>query len=82
MLTSQLQWPKLPLFCVGGFSALQVGPGTFNLGGMREAADRVVERLEELALGGDTGQDGTHGREREGRDPYTYFDFDLLSDKG
>lgn len=38
-----------PLFFVGGYSALQVGPGAFNLEGMRAAADRVAIRLAELA---------------------------------
>lgn len=38
-----------PLFFVGGYSALQVGPGAYNLEGMRAAADRVAIRLAELA---------------------------------
>ncbi|KAL9935249.1 hypothetical protein V8E36_005597 [Tilletia maclaganii] len=33
------------LFMVGAYSALQVGPAAFNLGGMREAAERVGSRL-------------------------------------
>ncbi|KAK0551669.1 hypothetical protein OC861_005652 [Tilletia horrida] len=33
------------LFCVGAYSALQLGPAAFNLGGMREAAERVAARL-------------------------------------
>ncbi|KAJ1300540.1 hypothetical protein OPQ81_002195 [Rhizoctonia solani] len=85
MLTPYLQWPGLPLFCVGGYSALQVGPGAFNLGGMREAADRVVERLEQLAIGGDLDEQpiGTvPSEEKEAKNDYTYFDFSLLSVEG
>ncbi|KAG8687309.1 hypothetical protein FRC11_007444 [Ceratobasidium sp. 423] len=83
MLTSHLQWPGLPLFCVGGYSALQVGPAAFNLGGMREAADRVVERLEELSIGRDLDEDGIEvGHSEEVKNDYTYFDFNLLSVEG
>lgn len=77
-LTESLQYGKLPLFCTGAFSALQVstmincddekkiyanenlnlfilqiGPGAFNLEGMRAAADRIAVRLQELAIGQD-----------------------------
>lgn len=48
VLTEDLQYGSIPLFCVGPYSALQVGPAAFNLGGMREAADRVAMRLGEL----------------------------------
>ncbi|KAE8234640.1 hypothetical protein CF326_g316 [Tilletia indica] len=37
------QQPRL--FVVGAYSALQLGPAAFNLGGMREAAERVGSRL-------------------------------------
>ncbi|KAK0539173.1 hypothetical protein OC834_000176 [Tilletia horrida] len=33
------------LFMVGAYAALQIGPAAFNLGGMREAAERVAGRL-------------------------------------
>ncbi|KAF8679931.1 fad binding domain protein [Rhizoctonia solani] len=86
VLTSHLQWPGLPLFCVGGYSALQVGPAAFNLGGMREAADRVVERLEELAIGRDLDDEDVgidmKATEEEVKNDYTYFDFNLLSVEG
>lgn len=83
LLTSNLQWPGLPLFCVGGYSALQVGPGAFNLGGMREAADRVVERLGDLTLGDVDGiiQTQTTGAKVSDQ-TYTYFDFNLLAVEG
>ncbi|EPQ59859.1 hypothetical protein GLOTRDRAFT_5884, partial [Gloeophyllum trabeum ATCC 11539] len=49
VLTADLQYTKdIPLFCVGAYSAIQMGPGAFNLGGMREAADRVAARLDDL----------------------------------
>ncbi|KAF8597126.1 hypothetical protein BDV93DRAFT_527641, partial [Ceratobasidium sp. AG-I] len=70
LLDSHLQWPDLPLFCVGGYSALQ-------------AADRVVERLGELALGG-LGE-SVETKEAEGHESgqaYTYFDFNLLAVEG
>jgi hypothetical protein len=48
-LTDDLQWREdLPLFVVGGYSALQVGPGAFNLEGGREGANRVALKLAEL----------------------------------
>ncbi|CAE6439101.1 unnamed protein product [Rhizoctonia solani] len=85
VLTSHLQWPGLPLFCVGGYSALQVGPAAFNLGGMREAADRVVERLEQLAISRDPSEEGIkvgQSDEKGVQNDYTYFDFNLLSVEG
>jgi hypothetical protein len=36
------------LFVVGGYAALQVGPGAFNLEGGREGANRVALRVVEL----------------------------------
>ncbi|QRV85176.1 L-lysine 6-monooxygenase (NADPH-requiring) protein [Ceratobasidium sp. AG-Ba] len=80
LLDSHLQWPGLPLFCTGGYSALQIGPGAFNLGGMREAADRVVGRLEELAIG--SGTEYGAGETDDPRKSYTYHDYDLLSVEG
>ncbi|SPO37490.1 uncharacterized protein PSFLO_02965 [Pseudozyma flocculosa] len=51
VLTQDLQYASgLPLFVVGAYSALQIGPAAFNLGGMREAADRVVTALQSLLL--------------------------------
>lgn len=83
LLDSHLQLPGVPLFCVGGYSALQVGPGAFNLGGMREAADRVVGRLEELAIGGDLEYGKGDAQETNIRKkPYTYYDFNVLSVEG
>ncbi|PWN52874.1 hypothetical protein IE53DRAFT_242698 [Violaceomyces palustris] len=46
VLTEDLKFGQLPLYCVGAYSALQIGPAAFNLGGMREAADRVANHLE------------------------------------
>ncbi|PWN26019.1 hypothetical protein BDZ90DRAFT_233616 [Jaminaea rosea] len=48
VLTEDLQYGRLPLFVVGMYCGLQIGPAAGNLGGMREAADRVVGRLSEL----------------------------------
>ena len=48
-LTDDLQWDNdLPLFVVGGYSALQVGPGAFNLEGGREGANRVALRVVDI----------------------------------
>ena len=47
-LSEDLQWEDLNLFVVGGFAALQVGPGAFNLEGARACAERVALRIEEL----------------------------------
>jgi hypothetical protein len=58
LLDENLQLAGWPLFFVGGYSALQVGPGAFNLEGMRAAADRVALRLENLNLGTEYITDG------------------------
>ncbi|PWN44282.1 hypothetical protein IE81DRAFT_365031 [Ceraceosorus guamensis] len=51
-LTDSLQWGReVPLFFVGALAGLQIGPAAGNLGGMREAAERVAVRLGELSLG-------------------------------
>ncbi|GAO50542.1 hypothetical protein SAICODRAFT_6041 [Saitoella complicata NRRL Y-17804] len=48
-ITDDLQWnEKVPLFVVGGYAALQLGPGAFNLAGSREAAERIANRLNVL----------------------------------
>lgn len=48
VVDEDLQYGSIPLFCIGAFSALQVGPNGFNLGGFREGADRIVMRLRDL----------------------------------
>ncbi|CAO1634999.1 unnamed protein product [Parajaminaea phylloscopi] len=48
VVSEDLQFGDLPLFVVGLYSALQIGPAAGNLGGIREAADRVVTRLQTL----------------------------------
>ncbi|KAF8761980.1 fad binding domain protein [Rhizoctonia solani] len=83
-LASPMAWSSTVLRW--GYSALQVGPAAFNLGGMREAADRVVERLEELAIGRDLDDEDVgidmKATEEEVKNDYTYFDFNLLSVEG
>ncbi|KAF8995731.1 hypothetical protein BDZ89DRAFT_1084584 [Hymenopellis radicata] len=51
-LTDDLQWNgELPLFVIGGFAALHIGPTAYNLEGGRAAAERVAQRLESVLLG-------------------------------
>ncbi|KAL0958083.1 hypothetical protein HGRIS_000259 [Hohenbuehelia grisea] len=48
-LTEDLQWCEdVPLFVVGGFAALQVGPTAYNLEGGRACAERVALKLEDM----------------------------------
>jgi hypothetical protein len=45
-LTHDLQWDAhTPLFVGGGLAALELGPGVGNLGGAREGAERIANRL-------------------------------------
>lgn len=39
---------NLPLISFADFARFQIGPAAGNLGGIREAADRVVSRLQQL----------------------------------
>ncbi|CEH16118.1 hypothetical protein CBOM_05990 [Ceraceosorus bombacis] len=51
-LHKEPEWGRdVPLFFVGALAGLQIGPAAGNLGGMREAAERVAVRLGELSLG-------------------------------
>jgi hypothetical protein len=60
-LTDDLQWQEdLPLFVVGGYAALRVGPGAFNLEGGREGANRVALRVAEI-LDHEEGVEGWEG---------------------
>lgn len=60
MIVDSLRSRSLPL-------SPQIGPAAGNLGGMREAADRVARRLEELSVGGTSSdyQDLANGSEEE-----------------
>ncbi|WFD35721.1 hypothetical protein MCUN1_002582 [Malassezia cuniculi] len=73
VVTEDLQYGSIPLFCVGAYSALQIGPAAFNLGGMREAAERVAVRLGEL-------QQRDRPRDAPPRcaDTFSHFNFNVL----
>ncbi|EGG13254.1 Hypothetical protein MELLADRAFT_86675 [Melampsora larici-populina 98AG31] len=48
-LTESLQWgEQLPLFVMGGYAALELGPDAGNLSGSRSGAERVGSKLNEL----------------------------------
>ncbi|KDN52418.1 hypothetical protein K437DRAFT_254193 [Tilletiaria anomala UBC 951] len=82
MLTEDLQWTKdVPFFMIGAASALQVGPGAFNLGGIREAADRVATRLAELSLAEEGSKHSTTAHTDVDDYPlsFTHFGFETLS---
>ncbi|GAA5899004.1 uncharacterized protein JCM6883_003507 [Sporobolomyces salmoneus] len=50
-VTEDLQWRKdLPLFVMGAFSMLELGPDALNLSGTRTGAERVGHRLGELGI--------------------------------
>jgi len=49
ILTEDLQWGKeLPLFVMGAYAALELGPDAGNLSGSRGGAERVGSKLNEL----------------------------------
>ncbi|GAA6063920.1 hypothetical protein JCM10212_003538 [Sporobolomyces blumeae] len=50
-LTGDLQWTdELPLFVMGAFSMLELGPDALNLSGTRTGAERIAHRLGELGI--------------------------------
>ncbi|KAG0150954.1 hypothetical protein CROQUDRAFT_668281 [Cronartium quercuum f. sp. fusiforme G11] len=49
VLTDSLQWGKdLPLYVMGAYAALELGPDAANLSGSRSGAERVVSKLNDL----------------------------------
>ena len=49
VLASDLEYRRdVPLFVTGAYAGLQIGPAAGNLGGMRDSADRIANRLLEL----------------------------------
>ena len=68
VVTEDLQYGGIPLFCVGAYSALQIGRPAFNLGGIREAAQRISVRLGELH-----GHDDKRGASARCVDTYPHF---------
>ncbi|TPX72157.1 hypothetical protein SpCBS45565_g00635 [Spizellomyces sp. 'palustris'] len=53
VLTHDLRWQSsVPLYVMGGYAALQLGPNALNLAGAKIASERIVEGLEtEMGLG-------------------------------
>ncbi|KAK7460452.1 hypothetical protein VKT23_009173 [Stygiomarasmius scandens] len=49
VLTEDLKWRKdVPLFVMGGYAGLQLGPGGLNLIGSKDGAERIANALEDL----------------------------------
>ncbi|CBQ73007.1 conserved hypothetical protein [Sporisorium reilianum SRZ2] len=49
LITADLEYRRdVPLFVTGAYAGLQIGPAAGNLGGMRDSADRIANRLLEL----------------------------------
>lgn len=49
LLTEDLQWNEdIPLFMIGGFAALELGPDSYNLGGARSGAERIANRMNQM----------------------------------
>ncbi|TKY85743.1 hypothetical protein EX895_005283 [Sporisorium graminicola] len=49
VVTADLEYRRdVPLFVTGAYAGLQIGPAAGNLGGMRDSADRIANRLLEL----------------------------------
>ena len=49
IVNEDLQYGSIPLYCIGAYSAVQIGPTAFNLGGIREGADRVAAHIRDKA---------------------------------
>ncbi|BGP12375.1 hypothetical protein JCM10213_002021 [Rhodosporidiobolus nylandii] len=66
VLTADLQWnDELPLFVMGAYSMLELGPDALNLSGTRAGAERVAHRLGELGVFDDVDGGGVQRVERE-----------------
>ncbi|KAJ3103523.1 hypothetical protein HDU97_010023 [Phlyctochytrium planicorne] len=69
-LTKDLQWPKLNLFLMSGYSGLAIGPTAGNLHGGRAAAERIASVLWEAWIkemkveDNDVGEFGVRDAER------------------
>ncbi|KAJ8297192.1 hypothetical protein OF846_000425 [Rhodotorula toruloides] len=51
VLTKDLQWrADVPLFVMGAYSMLELGPDALNLSGTRAGAERIAHRLAELDM--------------------------------
>jgi len=48
IVNEDLQYGSLPLYVIGSYSAIQIGPTAYNLGGIREGADRVAAKFRQL----------------------------------
>ncbi|WFD20905.1 hypothetical protein MCAP1_003160 [Malassezia caprae] len=48
IVNEDLQYGSLPLYVIGSYSAIQIGPTAYNLGGIREGADRIAAKLRQL----------------------------------
>lgn len=95
LVNEDLQWsPDIPFFAVGAYAALQVGPGSYNLIGIREGADRVAVRLIELAASFKASEAEPPAEEGQDQDKviapkvtkkhspsrFTHFGFELLGE--
>ncbi|WFD28710.1 hypothetical protein MNAN1_003723 [Malassezia nana] len=48
IVNEDLQYGPIPLYVIGSYSAIQIGPTAYNLGGIREGADRVAAKLRQM----------------------------------
>ncbi|GAA5987628.1 hypothetical protein JCM11641_001172 [Rhodosporidiobolus odoratus] len=61
VLTSDLQWDReVPLFVMGAYAMLELGPDALNLSGTRAGAERIAHRLGELGVFDDDEGGGVH----------------------
>uniref|UniRef100_V5ERM2 L-ornithine N(5)-monooxygenase [NAD(P)H] n=1 Tax=Kalmanozyma brasiliensis (strain GHG001) TaxID=1365824 RepID=V5ERM2_KALBG len=96
VLTADLEYRRdVPLFVTGAYAGLQIGPAAGNLGGMRDSADRIANRLLELLAlpekeerkvreaSETTAGEAAPANSNKGRPKkekhFTHFNFDLLS---
>lgn len=74
IVNEDLQYGSLPLYVIGSYSAIQIGPTAYNLGGIREGADRVAAKLRQL-------EDNTTDEEKLAADAvsqYAHFSYHYL----
>lgn len=77
IVNEDLQYGTLPLYVIGSYSALQIGPTAFNLGGIREAADRVVMKIRDMEEGCECAHEETDDEGSIGQ--YAHFLYHHLS---
>ena len=78
IVKEDLQYGPWPLFCLGAYSAIQIGPTAFNLGGIREGAERVATRIQDMEERNMHPEHLDPFKHRSSINSYVHFSYDRL----